>query len=320
MLSTIHIKNFKSIRDLEFSAKRVNVFIGEPNTGKSNVIEALALHAARTFLPSLNEVLRFGTTADLFFDQMIAGGLEVQAGDRRLLVRFTGERYLADEGQDGRQGTFLIDHSGTVVTPSQLHAPTSIRYYLFRPLTVFPNRQPGVLNPPFGDNLVAVLCTNEALRQRVGGVIRSKGFRLQLRPAEDELFIAKDVKEELYSYPWIGVSETLRRVAFLMAVLETNRDATLLLDEPESSIWPFYTKYFAERMGLDESNQYFITTHNPYLLSSIVEKTPMKDLNVFVTTMEQFETRLKRVPDENLPELLELDSAAFFNLDRLAAE
>jgi AAA15 family ATPase/GTPase len=177
-----------------------------------------------------------------------------------------------------------------------------------------------VLNPPFGDNLVAVLCTNEALRQRVGGVIRSKGFRLQLRPAEDELFIAKDVKEELYSYPWIGVSETLRRVAFLMAVLETNRDATLLLDEPESSIWPFYTKYFAERMGLDESNQYFITTHNPYLLSSIVEKTPMKDLNVFVTTMEQFETRLKRVPDENLPELLELDSAAFFNLDRLAAE
>ena len=61
-------------------------------------------------------------------------------------------------------------------------------------------------------------------------------------------------------------------------------------------------------------------THNPYLLSSIVEKTPMKDLNVFVTTMEQFETRLKRVPDENLPELLELDSAAFFNLDRLAAE
>ncbi len=46
----------------------------------------------------------------------------------------------------------------------------------------------------------------------------------------------------------------------------------------------------------------------------------MKDLNVFVTTMEQFETRLKRVPDKNLPELLELDSAAFFNLDRLVAE
>jgi hypothetical protein len=51
-----------------------------------------------------------------------------------------------------------------------------------------------------------------------------------------------------------------------------------------------------------------------------VEKTPVEALNVFVTTMEGFETRLKRVPDQKLPDLLELDSAAFFNLPRLAEE
>ncbi len=246
MLSRINIKNFKSIRELEISPKRVNVFIGEPNTGKSNILQALALHAAGTFLPSLREVLRFRTTADLFFDQTITSELRVEAGDRRIVVRFDGAEYRASEsggpgyaegGFKYAEGGFNMDHSGTVTALSKTGPPSSIRYYLFKPLTVFPNRQPGLLNPPFGDNLVAVLYTNEVLRQRVGEVFREKGFRLQLRPGENELFIAKDVKEVLYSYPWTSVSETLQRAVFLMAVLETNSDATLLLDEPSRTLF-----------------------------------------------------------------------------------
>ena len=91
-------------------------------------------------------------------------------------------------------------------------------------------------------------------------------------------------------------------------------------DEPEANTFPFYTKYLAERIALDETNQFFITTHNPYLLSSIIEKTPKDKLAVFVTRMEKFETKVKQVPEKNLPELLELDSDVFFNLDRLVDE
>jgi Predicted ATPase len=43
MLQNISIKNFKSIKDLEFKAKRINLFIGKPNTGKSNILEALGI-------------------------------------------------------------------------------------------------------------------------------------------------------------------------------------------------------------------------------------------------------------------------------------
>ena len=202
------------------------------------------------------------------------------------------------------------------------HQPISaaVRFYRFAPLETFPNVTPGTLNPPFGDNLVAVLYSNEELRQRIGAVVRSQGFRLQLKPAENEMWIAKDVNDELYSYPWKSVSETIRRVVFFMAVLETNQNMTLLFDEPEANTFPFYTKYLAERIALDETNQFFITTHNPYLLSSIIEKTPKDKLAVFVTRMEKFETKVKQVPEKNLPELLELDSDVFFNLDRLVDE
>jgi AAA15 family ATPase/GTPase len=43
MLTNVQIQNFKSVPDLRFDAKRVNLFIGEPNTGKTNILEALAL-------------------------------------------------------------------------------------------------------------------------------------------------------------------------------------------------------------------------------------------------------------------------------------
>lgn len=199
-------------------------------------------------------------------------------------------------------------------------APTvPVRYYRFKPLLAFPNTQPGLLNPPFGDNLVAVFYTDETLRQKVGAIFKSQGFRLQLKPTESELLIAKDVNDELYSYPWGSVSETLRRIAFFMAVLETNQNATLLLDEPEANTFPFYTKYLAERIALDESNQFFITTHNPYLLGSIVSKAPAKDTNVFVTYMERFETKVKLITGDRLGQIMDLGSSVFFNLDKLVA-
>ena len=40
----IKIENFKSLRHIELNdCKRINIFIGKPNVGKSNILEALSL-------------------------------------------------------------------------------------------------------------------------------------------------------------------------------------------------------------------------------------------------------------------------------------
>lgn len=41
MIGNLGIRNFKSIKDLDLDCRRVNLFIGEPNTGKSNILEVL---------------------------------------------------------------------------------------------------------------------------------------------------------------------------------------------------------------------------------------------------------------------------------------
>jgi len=43
LIKRLAVENFKSIRRLELECRRVNVFIGEPNSGKSNLLEALGL-------------------------------------------------------------------------------------------------------------------------------------------------------------------------------------------------------------------------------------------------------------------------------------
>ena len=43
MFDRLEIKNFKSIEHLDIECRRINVLIGEPNTGKSNILEALGL-------------------------------------------------------------------------------------------------------------------------------------------------------------------------------------------------------------------------------------------------------------------------------------
>ncbi|MGD0538638.1 MAG: AAA family ATPase [Verrucomicrobiota bacterium] len=320
MFNRVEITNFKSIRNLEFEAKRVNVFIGEPNTGKSNLLEALAFFSVGVFDPGVfKEIYRFRTLADLFFDQDVSKDIGVVADSYLCKVKFTAPSFTVSRMDDDRAlQTFQYTMAGA--TTIWRDPKSTVRYYEYKSLSAFQNLAPGFLKPPFGDNLAAILYSNKTLRQSIGALFRERGFRLEIKPVQHELLFAKEVNDELYSYPWDSLSETLRRIVFYRAALETNQNAVLLLDEPESNTFPFYTKYLAERIALDASNQFFITTHNPYLLSSVVEKTPGRDLAVFVTRMKQFETTVSRISEGNLSELLELDADAFFNLDRLAGE
>ena len=95
--------------------------------------------------------------------------------------------------------------------------------------------------------------------------------------------------------------------------MESNKNSTLIFEEPESNAFPYFTKYLGERIALDDSNQYFISTHNPYLLQSILEKADKKSINVFVTFIDNFHTNVVLLTSDQISEVL--DSDPFFNLD-----
>ena len=189
----------------------------------------------------------------------------------------------------------------------------AFKYYKFKSQKAFESRESSFLLPPNGNNLMSLLVSNKELRIAANQPFLSRGLRLGLRPQEFKIEVIKDVDDVIISSPYSLSSDTYQRLVFYLAAILTNKDSVLVFEEPEAHAFPFYTKYLAEMIVLEENNnQYFISTHNPYFLMPLIEKAPIDDLAVFITYYEDYQTKVKLLDRSELERLTEID--VFSNL------
>jgi AAA15 family ATPase/GTPase len=325
MINQINIKNFKSIKDLTMPCKKLNVFIGEPNSGKSNIIEALSLQCQNAIGQVLNDrMFRYKTIGNLFYDFNINNPIEVNTGDRTSVLKYA----IRNDGAPENQFTFLLDsikdidqpiyigHDGKILHSGNL-GRTNVHLYEYKRLSKFSFDYMPHLTVPNGENLPSLLLSNSDFKKWVSDFLNSKNLTMNLNPNENEITVSKIVDGVIYSYPYLSLSETLQRIIFYTIAIKSNNKSTILLDEPESNTFPFYTKFLAERIALDETNQFFITTHNPYLLLSLIEKSNQNDLNVCIVQMKNYQTSVTVLKTDQISEILDLNSDAFFNFDKI---
>jgi len=325
MIEKLSIKNFKSIKDLKLDCKRINLFIGEPNTGKSNILEALGLASWYKYGDtSLKEYVRFQGTQNLFYDDLLDQPVEITIDKLNLRVEFKNDKFYFESAllENGEQSTrrtnSVLDYSGDYPHGGALHEVEFIKFYRFVGQNRFPDSRSSFLLPPHGSNLFAVVMANKKFRETMARFFKNFGFKLVLKPQERTFEIQKQVDDLVFSYPYVLTSDTLQRIIFYMIAMESNKNSTLVFEEPESHAFPYYTKYLGERIAFDETNQYFIATHNPYLLLSILEKAHKNSVNVFVTYFRDYQTKVKCLTDEQISELMDYDP--FFNLHSFIEE
>ena len=325
MIQDLTIKNFKSLKELSISCKKLNVFIGEPNSGKSNIIEALSLQSQNAVGEKLNEdIFRYKTVGDLFFDFNINNPIEVFTNEKSTVLEYA----IRDDGTPHNQFNFklnkteevnqptTISHDGTITYQGH-NSVTNVHLYEYKRLNNFTYDYMPHLSVPHGKNLPSLLLSNTEYKKWVSEFLKSKGLTLTIKPTDNEILASKLIDDEIYSYPYFALSETMQRVIFYSIALKSNMNSIILLDEPESNTFPFYTKFLAESIALDNTNQFFITTHNPYLLLSLIEKTPSEKINVFLTNMKDYQTQVTNLKTTQISEILELNSDVFFNFDRI---
>jgi len=326
MIQELCIKNFKSVRELNINCKKVNVFIGEPNSGKSNIIEALALQSqnALSFQELNPEIFRYKTIGNLFYDYTINTPIEIITDKHHTVIKYAVREdgavencfhYYFDINQTDKKPA-QIQHDGKLQTVGQMSL-TNVKYYSFKKIKSFKFDYSPFLSVPFGENIPLLLLSNPELKRWVSELFRSFGFKLMLKPTEGDISMSKEINEELYEYPFFNISETLQRLIFYSLTIKSNNNSVLLLDEPESNMFPFYIKDLAERLTEDESNQLFITTHNPYLLGSLLEKQDNSKLAVFIVKMQDYKTTASLCDLDQIQELISLGSGSFFNLDTI---
>jgi AAA15 family ATPase/GTPase len=329
MIRELQIRHFKSVKALDLKCNRVNVFVGEPNTGKSNILETIGL--LHLFADQhedfhgndISSMLRISQWTQLFHNQDLSQPVSIAADKTRVELRHDDERKQID--------VYTGKDKFASLRPDRLYVigerPPSVRFalYRFRKRDEFPSRETRFVVPPDAPNLMEVIRSRrellESLRGLLGELNLNFVFDLTSRTIrlERQTSAGEGVRETLY-LPYTSLSESLQRTIFNLAVVLGNRNAVIALEEPEVHMFPPHIKKLAELIAKDNSNQYFISTYSPYLLISLIEKAPKNELNIFLTYLEHNETKVRMLTNEQKEEVLDMGSDVFFNLDKFLEE
>jgi len=373
MISFLSIENFKSIRKMDLNCRKINIFLGEPNTGKSNILEALgvlswcgqsnlqkesqlqtssrynefkvtnienlASIACESDLLKMQEIssyIRFEKMQNLFFKNQINLPISISirdssnsnlnpdiltqtlmitmGGDSCKVIHRHGKDIAEIKGQSGGDEVAELHFSGRVRdVMKKVQDFDHIFYYRFIDLFQFPDPSIAPLKAPYGQNLFSVVMYDKKCLEIMKGLFSSSDFKFVLKPGENRFEFQQEEDNIVYTYPYLISSDTYRHVAFFTVAIASQKNATLIFEEPETHTFPYYTKYLAEQMGRDQSNQFFIVTHNRYLLSTLVEKGSRDSIAVNIVHRKNGETQISQLTDSQISDIICTDP--FFDLE-----
>jgi AAA15 family ATPase/GTPase len=313
LVQTLHINNFKSIRDLHLDCARINVFIGKPNAGKSNILEAISLLGAgdHTKNKFMQDFIRYEFIYELFsnFDIQNPITISYKNSYAHLGKAPEGENFVFTTNYS----EIMMNHDGTIKTRRYDKInPDSIKKYDFKP--AFAYQDNGLsLHPPHGENLYLIIRSIKKIREDIQDFLKSNDLKLLLDDGAKRIVVVQETGETLLGFPFHLSPDTFQRYIFHLAAIMSNRDSVLLFEEPESHSYAPYVYQLAQHMLDDEGgNQYFITTHNPYLLTPILQEG--KDVALFVTWFEDYQTRARRLSEKEVGDILNYGMDIFLNL------
>src|ERR1041385_5760934 len=361
-INSLEIKNFKSIKHMKIEPKRINLFIGRPNVGKSNVLEGISLlsgyystriHNNGTERKYLSDIIRYEQFDELFYDRYTGDAIEITSdlvcatvthqynpgyyhylisddkeirsllGDPSTLEEIKknlNEYYNArlKEGITNRvtNSYQLIHQDGSVnLNDALLSVNNPIKKFDFIRQSSYPNRYHFYLLPPYGNNLYTVIKQNKKFQKEIAEIFQEYKLDFVMKSHEAVFEIQKKVKNLATSFPYSGVADTLQRYIFHLAAIRSNQNSVLLFEEPEAHNFPAYIRKLAEDIIADENNnQYFITTHSPFILNIILENAKTEDIAVFKLDYKNYQTKAEPLSDKEISNYLSFGTDIFFQL------
>ncbi|MCC5613434.1 AAA family ATPase [Nostoc sp. CHAB 5834] len=337
-LNWVEIKNFKSIKDLRFDCKRVNVFIGKPNVGKSNILEGLGLlggsHDDNRYL---NGALRYATIKDLFTDNSTEQPIEINTNQTSISLRLNEPvEYVERDRFELRKTikpssfrSFIFDESGAVSVLSagvfskrdereyfETHQASSVKKYDFAHLNTFSVAFSQYLLPPHGANMYAIINRNTELWNEFATLFLDQGLEFVLSDSDQTFVLQKKIGQRVKQYPFFSIADTFRRFMFYITAIESNKNSVIIFEEPEVHSFPPYVKTMAHRIVDSDENQFFISTHSPYLLQTLIRELDASQLSVFITYYKDYQTCVRPLTANELREAEDLSIDLFYNLSR----
>ncbi|GAB3429829.1 AAA family ATPase [Niabella aquatica] len=319
-INSIQIENFKSIRFCEIEGlRRINLFIGRPNVGKSNIIEALSLFS----IPYLHEgasrklsnLIRLENAPELFYNGSVTkdGRVASNIGNCRFGYNpKEGLKVILDF--DGFSFNYLIDDKLITKGLRKLDVfEPPVKRYNYRLDIAYKKSHSKYLIPPFGSNMLSIIEEYPELKSQVISLFEEYGLEIAFDKSSQTIkVIQSDDKNGIFLIPYNSIADTLQRIIFYKTAIASNNNSVLLFEEPEAHSFPPYMAHITQEMIHKPDNQFFIATHSPFILNDLLENA-RKELAVFVVHYEDFETKVKHLSDGELHEIFQSGVDLFTN-------
>jgi AAA15 family ATPase/GTPase len=323
----VHITNFKSIQDLKLeNCRRINLFIGYPNVGKSNLIEALSLFSI-PFLETgenLNRLIRAENKNELFYNTLhklcvVDTNLASVQLDTNLTLKFVRKTYNDEityafsKSLDFERSDFSGAEEG--------RQPINVMRYIFRPQKKWKSIGEEILLPPFGENIIDTLSLSNNMadvKKWMKEEFAKYGLEYILDKISNSLKIQRRLAgDEVYQLPYSSIADTLQRLIFYKTAIASSNDSVLLFEEPEAHAFPPYIRTLTYDIEKSTSNQFFITTHSPLVVNNFLEYQPIREeLSIYLIGFKDGQTTAKRLSDEEMKDIYDYGEDLFFNIEK----
>ncbi|MEO6328182.1 MAG: AAA family ATPase [Ginsengibacter sp.] len=324
-IDNIEIKNFKSIRHQKIEGcKRVNVFIGYPNVGKSNILEALS-SIQYCKMPQgidLRDLFRFEDAAELFFEaNAMQDGIVSYNKLKSVFIKFAHKNLVQMLTTE-----YSPDAIG-IVQANEKNASDLIdvfKYDFKQNLDSNKSNTYKHLQSPFGENLFLMLRENVGLRKSFNEILVNYNLRLLIDKTSNSIKLIKSIdSDSIFQLSYKLLADTLQRLFFYKTAVLTNRNSVLLFEEPEAHMFPPYISKFTNDIVYDENkNQFFITTHSPFVLNDFMDNLKNDELSIYIVSYkkENGETQIHKMSKEDMHEAYQFGYDFFMNIDKFISQ
>jgi len=319
----IEISNFKSIKHLEINdCNKINVFIGMPNAGKSNILEALGLFGmVKNGLTNLKDFIRFKDVSELFFEGNITDKIKIELNSS--ILELVEKNYWSLEFNLNEYLNFNAN-TNLNVNRSFYHSveqnEISIKKYQFKDVLFEIQNNNSNLEFPLGKNLAQIIISNPKLRKKVNEVFKENNLKLLIDKATSELKIYKEYQDGIvFTLPYEMIADTLQRLIFYKAAIMSNQNTVLLFEEPEAHCFEPYILEFTNDVKYDENNnQFFIVTHSDFIIKEFLRDQESKqNTNIYLVNNVDGETKVKLLEKNKNEDVYEYGMNPFFNFESL---
>ena len=308
-IKNVEIRNFKSIKNIEFSAKKVNVFIGDVNTGKSNILEAIALPVSL----EEKEITDAPRITYIFYNQDLEYEIKIKLENsegRILNYRMISNDVYINDSEYKLTAEYNRGYSGYIHSKSEEIKPLlddfPIKFYKFY--------KAGRVDYTF-DYIHLILLKNKEIAKLFKEILENYNLTLAFNYTDYGCRVEIYKKTDDLNAPitFNLLSKNLMKFIFYLIAIRTNSNSIIILDD--INLYPVHSKLIGETIALDETNQFFISTSDAYLLNSLVEKTNKNDLSVFNVYYDKKndETKIKQIDVDDILRIGAFN--IFFNLD-----